>query len=81
MNFFYKIAIAAALLFTFSTASSVSSKEVVNGVQKGKAYFEGYPMDVVDLHFHPSSGWKSIGPLGKKFILSELPGWLPELRR
>lgn len=53
-----------------------SGKEYT-GVKNNTAYFKDLPLEVIDLHFHPSSGWDSVGPLGKKFILNELPGWLP----
>ena len=48
-----------------------------SGVFQQTAYYDNYPIQVIDIHFHPSNGWESVGPLGKEFILKELPSWLP----
>ena len=67
---------AASLFSRESTAKAQADKELT-GVIENTAYYKNYPVHVVDLHFHPSDGWENVGPVGKRFILQELPSWLP----
>lgn len=63
------------LLFTGIVTADSNSNET--GVFKNKARYNGLDMEVIDLHFHPSSGWDQLGPLGREFIMKELPQWIP----
>jgi predicted TIM-barrel fold metal-dependent hydrolase len=68
-----KIYTISALLL----ACSFSAATAKTGVHNRKALYNDVPMEVIDLHFHPSSGWDQLGPLGKQFIKKELPKWIP----
>lgn len=65
------IAALSLTLFSANTALSLPAQAAFRSPQ-----YQSQPVEVIDIHQHVGDA-KTMGPLGRSFVLSNLPKWLP----